>query len=179
MAFPSCCTLFNSMLFCGENCIHEEPIVNFQSQFNFYPPREITCRKGEGGVLFASFIPFSSSKKYTCTRKDFQIFMHWKMLGIFVCLFGFFKFFFFFFFMKLKLDVALSYFWCKEWIVNTVLGKGRHTWEDTCASVKLFVKHCFHFSDWILMVTWNGIKYFYLINPDFQWAGEFCLVICC
>lgn len=81
--------------------------------------------------------------------------------------------------MKLKLDVALSYFWCKEWIVNTVLGKGRHTWEDTCASVKLFVKHCFHFSDWILMVTWNGIKYFYLINPDFQWAGEFCLVICC
>lgn len=110
MAIPSCCTLFNSMLFCGENCIHEEPIMNFQSQFNFYPPREITFWKGEGGVPFASFIPLSSLKEYTCTRKDFQILMHWEMLGFFV---GLLFLGFFFFLMQLKLEAALSFFWCR------------------------------------------------------------------
>ena len=59
------------------------------------------------------------------------------------------------FLMQLKLEVALSYFWWKEWIVNTVLGKGRRTGEGICASIKLFVIHCFHFSDWILMITWK------------------------
>lgn len=76
MASPSCCTLFNSMLFCGENCIHEEPIMNSPSQFNFTHLEKKTFWKDEGGVLVSSFIPFSSLKEYTCTRKDTQIFMH-------------------------------------------------------------------------------------------------------
>lgn len=127
MAIPSCCTLFNSMLFCGENCIHEEPIMNFQSQFNFYPPREITFWKGEGGVPFASFIPLSSLKEYTCTRKDFQILMHWEMLGFFVGLL-FLGFFFFFNAIKARGSTQLLLMQSE---LSTLLGKGRHTWEDS------------------------------------------------
>lgn len=48
--------------------------------------------------------------------------------------------------MQLKLDERSD-------IVNTMLGKGRCTWEDEYVSVKLFVKHCFHLHNWILVVT--------------------------
>lgn len=54
--------------------------------------------------------------------------------------------------MQLKLEVALlASFGEKNEVVNTMLGKGKCIGEDE--AVKLFVKHCFQFNNWIEMVT--------------------------
>lgn len=56
--------------------------------------------------------------------------------------------------MQLKLEVALlASFGEKNEVVNTMLGKGKCIGEDE--AVKLFVKHCFQFNNWIEMVTWK------------------------
>lgn len=87
-----------------------------------------------------SFYPLL--QKCTCTRKDLQMFVHWKTLLCFVLK------------MQLKLEVALLVsFDRKSELVYTTLGQGRCSWKDKNLIVSNFLfKDCFSII-MILMVT--------------------------